>query len=175
VYVSTIEADRLKGATPKSKGGPYRSEFARFRFLRMIALVVGSLLHRKRLGLKRRYPTATQRDQAIRHIEDLQRLLQEGIGVRDWALNGQLSNLLATLAAELTEAPRKERETKTIETRKYLELLAAEMLWTFGEASPTILVEIAELCGWEANNKTIDRIAKSARDEWKTKGILPRS
>lgn len=142
----------------------YKSEFANFRFYNLIARHICWQMISDEVGYRPTYPDADLFIRAKKHIEKLQADFGSGLKLNSWLAQTQLENHLNQLALEIKQAPRKDRETPTAHKRRCLEGFAVECIKTFGEASPTILNNLAATLGWNnCNFKTMELLVKNAK------------
>jgi hypothetical protein len=158
---------RFDYARNRSRQGPMLSEFADFRFVRIVALYVGSFWLFKQLGIRSSHATKRQARQAKGYAKKLREIMSAGVRLRDSKQQNQLNILLKQLEMEIESAPRKEKEDKTFEQRKCVEQVAFQLQSTFGKVLPSILSEIAGMVDWLPDMTTIDRVAKKGRVKWR--------
>lgn len=139
------------------------NEFADFRFLRLVALHVGFQMLADEAGYKPTYPDAKTIDKTKGYITKLRASFNDGVKIDNLSNQSQLDRLLEQLLLELNLAPRKEKETPTMEKRKCLEVFAMDFHSSFQFISATILTDLAAMLGWTAEHTTIDRIVKNTK------------
>lgn len=148
-----------------AQSGPLLSEFAEFRFLKILLLNVIPFFVRQQHGYWRRSPSAKERTQATGHAEKLLVLFKSGISLPKHEDQEQLERHLQSLVAQLTSTTRKPKATETQEHRRCLTQIATAFLEDFEDSFHSILMEIASLIGWDAEGRTIHRIIRDVRNE----------
>lgn len=139
------------------------TEFADFRFLRLVALHLGFQILADEVGYKPTYPDVKTIDKTKGYITKLQTAFKDGIKIDNLLQQSQLENLLEQLLLEINRAPRKEKETPTMEKRKCLEAFSMEFLNIFQFISATILNDLVAMLNWTAEHTTIDKIVKKTK------------
>ena len=139
------------------------NEFADFRFLRLVALHVGFQMLVDELGYKPKYPDLKIINKTKGYVTKLQATFKKGVEIHNQAHQTQLDGLLEQLLLELNRAPRKEKETPTMEKRKCLEAFSMDLLNSFQFTSVSILSDFAAMLNWNPEHTTIDRIVKNTK------------
>jgi hypothetical protein len=142
---------------------PIQSEFADFRFLRLVALNIGFQILADEVGYKPKYPDIKTMDRTKGYVTKLQGNFKNGVKIDNLVHQTQLERLLEQLLLELNRAPRKEKETPTMEKRKCLEAFAMGFMGNFQFISAAILTDLAAMLDWTAEHTTIDRIVKNTK------------
>lgn len=147
-----------------SKLKPINSEFADFRFLRLVTLHIGFQILADDAGYKPTYVESKTLVKAKGYINKLQATFVEGLALSNYLHHDQLKRHLEQLLLEIDHASRKENETPTFEKRKCLEAFALSFRHAFGFfVSATILTDLSAMLGWSSDHTTIDRIVKSTK------------
>lgn len=154
-----FEAKIQRPSAPKK----YKSEFAKFRFYDLVTLHIKGSMIAQKAGQKTVYPDAKVIKKSLGHIKKLLEDFDKGIKLQDYSDHKNLKNYLTQLCIELSSAPRKDKETNTAPARRVLEGFAKSSIYAFGEASATILFDLAEMMGWYCDPTTMDDVVKSAK------------
>lgn len=160
-------------ARTAAKNGPLASEFAEFRFLRIVAMHIGSFLIAEQHGFKDIRANSKQRRQAAQHAAKLHILFSEGVLLRDWYKQQELSRLLLQLETEISKAPRKEKMDATFPKRQCLEKLGIDLLATLDQFTPNLVSEFAGMIDWMADSTTFERLVSRVR-QYRIKEIAVR-
>lgn len=142
---------------------PINSEFADFRFLRLVTLHIGFQIIADDAGYKPTYAESKTLVKAKGYITKLQATFVEGLALSNYLHHDQLKRHLEQLLLEIDHAPPKEKETPTFEKRKCLEAFALSFRHAFGFVSATILTDLSAMLGWSSDHTTIDRIVKATK------------
>lgn len=148
--------------TQKSPNLPV-SEFADFRFMRIVAKHIPSTLFMGERIFKLNHPDRRNLTQANGYINKLHLSFDAGVGLSDYSRQLQLQSLLKNLQNEIEGAPRKDRYTETQEKRKCLESIALELYTTFDLCSENLLASFSDMLEWSADSKTIREVIKKMR------------
>ena len=136
------------------------SEFADFRFARIIANVIGLQLLCEKVGYRPAYADAKLLLRAKGYVTKLRKSILEGVTLGDWQQQRDLNRLLEQLQQEINLAPHKQKVTATSEKRKCIEVVANEMQIDFDLLSATILSDLAAMLNWQPDHTTIDKVVK---------------
>lgn len=149
----------LRNRTRAAEG--YKHPYAQFRFVGIACRNVGSFL-----GGVRPSPTAKQRRSAISHIDALLKDMEvHGVGFgRHGMQNYELRRALHLLKNELKQKTRRPRHDSAKAFRDFDKQLAAELIWTFGVASPEIVKHLARAAGSPLDERTIVSHVEAARN-----------
>jgi len=153
------KAEFEKLSSPEKTGKPL-SEFADFRFMRIVARHIPFTLFMEEGVFKPNYPDSRLLTKTNGYINKLLSCFDSGVGLNDYTKQLQLQSLLKTLRNEIQSAHRKEKYTDTQEKRKCLEAIALELKLNFNICSESIITDFAEMLGWYADSKTIREIVK---------------
>jgi hypothetical protein len=156
-----------------TKNGPLASEFAEFRFLRIVVMHIGSFLIAEQHAFKDIRANSKQRNQAAQHAAKLKILFSEGVRLRDWHKQQELSKLLLQLEAETSKAPRKEKMDATFSKRQCLEKLGINLLAELDLFTPNLVSEFAGMIDWMADSTTFERLVTRVR-RYRNKAIADR-
>ena len=144
-----------------------KSEFYNFRFCNLIAQHIGWQVNCDEVGYMPACLDAKDLTKAKGHIEKLQEDIQKGLNLNNYIAQISLKEHLKQLIIEINQAPRKERETPTIQKSRALRNFTRSCFQLFGEAYPTILLELAVMLGWEdCHNITVEKLIKSERQKY---------
>jgi hypothetical protein len=139
------------------------TEFADFRFLRLVALHIGFQMLADEMDYKPIYPDAKTIDKTKGYVTKLRASFKDGVKIDNLSHQVQLDRLLEQLLLELNLAPRKEKVTPTMEKRKCLEAFAMDFNSSFQFISATILTDLAAMLEWTPEHTTIDRMVKNTK------------
>ena len=142
------------------------SEFADFRFARIIANVIGLQLLCEKVGYRPAYADAKLLLRAKGYVSKLRNSIKEGVWLSDMQEQRNLDRLLEQFLLEINVAPRKEKVTETSEKRKCLETVAFVMKLKLDLLSPTILSDLAAMLIWHPDHTAIDKVVKSTKEKY---------
>lgn len=148
----------------QKKSSKLVSEFADFRFMRIVARHIPFTLFMEESIFKPNHPDSRLLTQANGYIKKLLVSFDSGIGLNDYPKQLQLQSLLKNLQNEIQSAPRKDRFTETQVKRKCLESIALELNLNFDICSEIIITAFADILEWTADSKTIRGIIKKIRN-----------
>ena len=149
----------------------YKSEFARFRFYHLVALYIQGGLVAKTFGQVSVFPNIKVITKSLGHIKSLLKDFDNGVKLQNYSEQKNLKIHLQQLHIELLSAPRKEKETETAQLRRFLESFAKASIYAFGEASTTILLEMAAMMGWNCDQSTMEGVVRKAKSNKRKKLI----
>ena len=153
-----------KKQKPADKYSKLNSEFADFRFARVVVMVVLFQLFREKAGYQPAYADAKFLNKTKGYINNLQKSFVGGVRLDNWQQQKNLEGLLEQLQLKINLAPRKEKVTKTSGKRKCIETVALAMQVDFDLVSATILSDLAAMLNWQPEHTTIDKIVKSTKE-----------
>ena len=153
--------------TQADKSSKLNSEFADFRFVRIIVIIIGYQIIREKTGYQPAYADAKSFLRAKGYVSKLLESIKEGVRLSDWQEQRNLVKLLEQLQQDINVMPRKEKVTATSEKRKCIEVVALEMLLNFDLASGTILSDLAAMINWQPDHTTIEKVVKSTKEEYR--------
>ena len=149
------------------KSSKINSEFADFRFVRIVANIIGFQLRAQKIGYIPAYADSKLLKKTKGYVSNLRASLKSGVHLSDWQKQRNLDNLLEQLELEINNAPRKEKKTATSEKRKCIESVALAMKLDFDLVPNTILSDLAAMLDWQPDHTTIEKIVKSTKEEYR--------
>jgi hypothetical protein len=165
-FVKAREKFQVKKKNAKTLS-KLHSAFVDFRFVRIIAMVIGLQTLLESLGYRPAHADKKLLLKTKGYVSNLRASLKAGVRLSDWTKQDSLERLLRQLQQEIEKQPRKEKATATSEKRKCLETVALEMLLEFDLVSATILTEFAAMINWYPDNSTIDKIVKNSKEKYR--------
>lgn len=163
-FVAGLETFRKKHA--RAKTGKIVEPFAEFRFLHIVARVVGSHSLARAKNLRPKFPDVRTAKQAILHLDKLVGLLRSGIHLSDFTADEELHRLLARLRVHIVNEHtilRKPKDDATALERFFIAVLVRELIDAIGEASPAIICDVAGMIGYAVDPSTIERQIRQER------------
>ena len=157
-----VTFDRFVTQTDKVLAG---SEFVKLRFLRMVAEKLGTCLLGEHYGMKINRANKRQLLQAKALAEKLKYSFKEGVRIKDFVSQHELSRLLDLLCREIDAAPRKSKAGPNSTQRHFIHMLGRDLLRTFDTLPPKLLEELAGVVNWFPDATTIQRLVAKVKEE----------
>jgi hypothetical protein len=159
----------------QAKPDAYHHGLARFRLLGVITITVGQYLWRKRMAKEPVIASRAEFRKALRHVRGLLQVLTPGVVNAESSAFFMLAHELKNAEAVLTrccEPPTlKRRNDQNLLAREFLKDVVIHLERTFGEASPTLVADIASIAGYNVHDTTLRRIRASTTTRAKRRSV----